>query len=248
MSNAKEYYNRTSRNYVEKWRKIDSEPNNPSSHFRLKLIRSLIEMAGIRSGEKVIEIGCGTGLVLKELLNYVKPVYGIDISVEMLRRAQDSVLRDRKVVIVRDLEEIKESQPGPEVILLEDDILNLNLPHGHFDKILSLEVFRYIKDTRRALSNIAEIMKPESIFVFTVTNQWSANLFPLKFSVRKLLGLVNPEKEIFQCFTTERSIRKIIKKAGLGIIEFRKMDKRFKNIPVLRFFFDTFIIAVKKVT
>lgn len=247
MSNAKEYYNRTSRNYVEKWRKIYSDPNNPSSHFRLKLIRSLIEMAGIRPGEKVIEIGCGTGLVLKELLNYVKPVYGIDISVEMLRRVQDSILRDRKVVIVKDFKEIKESQLGPEAILLEGDILDLNLPRGYFDKILSLEVFRYIKDTRRALSNIAEIMKPESTFVFTVTNQWSVNLFPIRFLIRKWLGLVDPNKEIFQYFTTEGLIKKAIKEAGLEVIEFRKIDKRLRNIPVLRFFFDTFVIAVKKV-
>lgn len=248
MNNAKEYYNRTSRDYVEKWKKIDTEPDSPANSFRRELIRTLIEMAGIKPGDKVIEIGCGTGLVLKELLNYVKPVYGVDVSMEMLRRVQDSVLKDREVIIVKDFQEIEENQPRPEVILLEGDILDLNLPHGYFDKILSLEVFRYIKETSRALSNVAVIMKPESIFVFTVTNLWSADLFPFKFSVRRLLGLVNSKKEIFQYFTTERRIRKTIKEAGLEVTEFRRIDKKLENSPILKSFFDTFVIAVKKAT
>ena len=252
MSNAKEYYNRTSRDYVDKWKKIELERDNPTNSFRLKLIHSLIEMANIRSGDKVIEIGCGTGLVLKELLKYVKPIYGIDVSVEMLKRAQDSVLKGRKVVIVNGFkevfQEIKEGQPEPEVILFENDILDLKLPLNYFDKILSLEVFRYIKETKTALNNAVRIMKPESIFVFTVTNQWSANLFPIKFLIRKWLGLINPKREIFQYFTTEKSIRKAIKEVGLEVVEFRKIDKRLKNIPILRFFFDVFIIAVKKST
>lgn len=246
MPDAKEYYNRTSQDYVEKWSKIDTESDSPANLFRRKLIRSLIEMARIGPGERVVEIGCGTGLVLKELLKYVKPVYGVDISSEMLKRVQDSVLRDRQVVMVNDFKEIEPDQLDADVILLENDILNLSIPRKYFDKILSLEVFRYLKETRQTLKNVAEIMKPESIFVFTVINLWSANLFPIKFTIRKWLNLVDYETEILQYFTTERAIRKIIKEADLEIIEFRRIDKKLKNTFFLRNFFDTFVISVRK--
>ncbi len=246
MADAKEYYNRTSKDYVEKWKKIDSDSENLTNQFRLKLIRSVIEMADIRPHDKVVEIGCGTGLVLKELLKYTKPVYGVDVSLEMLKRAQDSVLRDQKVIIVEDFKRAKETEKETDAILLENDILDLEIPEDYFDKILSLEVFRYLKETKKALTNIAKIMKPESVFVFTATNQFSANLFPIKFLIRKWLGLVDVQKEIFQYFTTERSIRKNIREAGLEVVEFRKLDKRLKNFPVLRNFSDTFIIAVKR--
>ncbi len=274
MGNAKEHYDKTSREYVQKWQDMDRQSSfNTSFYFRKKIMEAVLEIARVEKNDRVIELGCGTGLVLRELLNKIKRVFGTDISPEMLKRVQDSTLKDKKVVIAENFLDADTRHRDTEVLLMPNGVSRLDLPKNYFDKILSVEVLRYVDDLENALCNIAAVMKADSRFVFTITNFWSSSLFPIKFSIRKILGLVNPRKELLQYFVTEKSIRRHLKTAGLEIVEFRKMgllfanpllkkfiknqtraekiyklDRKLSNKPILGKFADTFVIAVKKST
>ena len=122
MGNAKEYYDEHSHGYTKKWRHLSKSPMNPSEYYRKQLMELAIEMSNITKDDKVIEIGCGSGLVLREILKITNQVYGTDISLEMIRRVKDSVLKDKRVTIVNDflnLDKYKDSQ----VILSVNDFL-----------------------------------------------------------------------------------------------------------------------------
>ena len=88
-------------------------------------------------GDTIVEIGCGTGLVLKELLKITKPIYGTDISTQMLERVRDSLLKDRNVSIVNNFTEVLNNRES-DVFLMQNDLLELNLPKNYFDKIISM--------------------------------------------------------------------------------------------------------------
>ena len=269
MSNAKEYYNKFSQDYINKWGLLGSDLNKPANLYRKVLIDVFLEAADIKNGDKVIEIGCGTGLVLREILKKTSPVFGIDISIEMLKRTRDSVLKDQRVIILDDFSHT--GSQVADVFLAADDFLNLHLPEGYFDKILSLEVLRYVDDLDRAFVNIRKIMKEDAIFVFTLTNLWSLSFFPLKYSLRKRLGLLDEKSELLQYFVTEKIVRKKIKEKELKIIRFEKLnlfsaspliarivknrkwaekiiliDKQLSKIPIINKFYDTFLVAVGK--
>ncbi|HEY9076497.1 MAG TPA: methyltransferase domain-containing protein [Anaerolineaceae bacterium] len=47
-----------------------------------------IDILGIRAGEKVLELGCGTGLALAGLGKQAKQAVGVDLSLKMLQAAQ----------------------------------------------------------------------------------------------------------------------------------------------------------------
>lgn len=250
MNNAKEYYNIHSIDYVDKWDLSPKGLEKPANYYRLALIGLMLELAHIQPGEKIIEIGCGTGLVLQELLKITKPIYGIDISVAMLERVKDSLLKENKVLILNNFSTIADSKMEVDIFLTQGDLLELNLPKNDFDKILSMEVFRYIDDLSKCLKNIRAIMKNESTFVFTVTNLYSFNLFPIKYSLRKIFGKIDQNKELLQYFITESSIRRELKKAGFVITAFKKTNffhwnDKLSKVPIINRFFDTFIIAVK---
>ena len=269
MGNAKEYYDKHSYGYTKKWLHLSKGPMNPSEYYRKQLMGLTIEMSNITKDDKVIEIGCGSGLVLREILKITNQVYGTDISLEMIRRVKDSVLKDKRVTIVNDflnLDKYKDSQ----MILSVNDFLDLQIPSNYFTKILSIEVLRYIENKEKCLENIKQVMKEASLFTFTVTNFWSFSFFPIKYTIRKLLGLVK-DSELKQYFLTEHSIKRDLKAKGFEIVKFRryglltvnkytrklirneslfnkvyKIDTALSRIPVINFLFDTYIITVKK--
>jgi SAM-dependent methyltransferase len=148
----------------------------------------------------------------------------------------------------------------------------LHLPGGYFDKILSLEVLRYVDDLDRAFINIRKIMKENTVFVFTLTNLWSLSFFPLKYSLRKRLGLLDEKNELSQYFVTEKIVRKKLKEKELKIIRFEKLnlfsanpllarivknrkwaekiiliDKQLSKYSIINKFYDTFLIAVGRI-
>ena len=268
MSNAEDYYNKTSQEYVRKWRDIKTD-RNPSFYFRRKIIQTAVDMTRIGAGQKVIEIGCGTGLVLKKILEHTRPVYGVDISHQMLERVRDSVLRDYRVEIVPTFQPIP-SNSESDVFLTTGDFSHLTLPTGYFDRIMSVEVLRYIADVRPCLSAVRDIMKPDALFTFTVTNIFSSSLFPVKYKIRQALGLVK-STELHQYFVTESGIRRQLVRLGFDMVGFHRvrpismfpllkllmrtprqvqffdhLDAIASGVPILRNLCDTFIITVKK--
>ena len=58
--------------------------------------RKAVDRLGLRAGDRVLDVGCGTGRSLSYLQRAVGPtgrVYGIDISSGMLRKAQEFLRR-----------------------------------------------------------------------------------------------------------------------------------------------------------
>jgi len=157
------------------------------------------------------------------------------------------------------------------VLLVHGDMLGLELPPGRFDRILSMEVLRYIADLDGALQRVRAAMGERTTFAFTVTNVWSASLFPVKYSLRRRLGRVDVDAELLQYFVTERGIRSAVERNGLRLVELRKLnlltfnplasrtardragaerlvalDRKLERVPLLRNAFDTLLLSVRR--
>ena len=269
MNNAEQYYNRHSREYAEKWKTM-KDTFTPSYYFRQYIMQAVLAAACLEKTDKVVEIGCGTGLVLREALKIVRPVFGTDISPEMLERVRDSVLSEKKIIIVNDFIAAG-AHPETDVFLMVNNLLELNLPKNYFDKIISVEVLRYVENLDAALTNVARAMKSRSLFVFTITNFWSASFFPLKYSLRKIFGFLKPEKELLQYFTTKSTLFRKLKKTGFSVEKIERigflsvnpltkkliknetmarvisrLDRVLSHIPLINAFFDTLLVTAKK--
>lgn len=262
--NAQTYYDRHSREYVDKWRGIDADP---AGVYRRHTMEQLLDAAGVREGSRVVELGAGTGLVLRELLARTRPVVGTDISREMLERAREDLGADRRVELVDELPDDPWSGET-DVWLLQDDVTALRLPARDFDAIVAMEVFRYVRDLDTAFRNVAAIMGEQTVFAFTITNLWSLGLFPLKFELRRRLGKVDEQTELLQYFVTEGSLRRVLERSGLRVREVRRLhavafnplarrlvrtpaaarrvlevDRRLARVPVVDQAFDTLLVA-----
>jgi ubiquinone/menaquinone biosynthesis C-methylase UbiE len=92
----------------------------------------------------ILEVGVGTGRIVRPLLKSETKVFGIDISSRMMARF-------REMVVPID------SQP----YLSQADALNLPLRTHAFQAVLSIHIFHLIKDWQQALDEMIRVLRPD---------------------------------------------------------------------------------------
>jgi len=105
--------------------------------------RLAIKRLGIAPGERILEVGVGTGLSFPHYPKSAR-VTGIDISEPMLLQA-----RERAAAL--GLENIQ---------LSVMDAHNLNLPDAHFDRVLAPYVISVVPDPEQVMREIRRVCKP----------------------------------------------------------------------------------------
>lgn len=110
--------------------------------------RHVIETMEIEPGQRVLDVGVGTGLSL--------PVYpadcqvvGIDLSREMLTKAQEKV----------------EEQGLSHVGLLEMDAQRLSFADSSFDHVVATFVISVVPDPVKTIQEMKRVLKPEGSLV-----------------------------------------------------------------------------------
>ena len=93
-----------------------------------------------RSGEKIVEIGCGTGRVLRPILEHGFPITGIDVSPEMLALAKARLAPFARQELVK---------------LSQYNVLHAPLPEQFDLALVTFYTFNYIlEQPERFLSNL----------------------------------------------------------------------------------------------
>jgi SAM-dependent methyltransferase len=112
------------------------------------LVARLIELAGVTRGQRILDVGTGTGIVALEAAARVGPVgkvLGIDLSEGMLAVARDKAARAK----LDDRLEFR--RMDAEVLELED---------GGFDRVLSLFAMFHFPNPLAALREKYRVLKP----------------------------------------------------------------------------------------
>ncbi len=184
----------------------------------------------IKNGDKILDVGCGSGKLLQALENKEIDYYGVDSCREILDNA----------------EEINKNKGGGERKFAKGDILNLgDIPEVNFDYVFCIAVLHHLpgKDLQiQAIKQLKNKIKPGGEIVLSVWNLWSDNLINkkkkfkkqiFKFLFLKIIGKNKMDfgdvlfdwknskgeitsKRYYHAFT-KRQLKKISKKAGLKI-------------------------------
>src|SRR5262245_38691201 len=92
------------------------------------------------TGSDVLEVGCGTGLVLARIREFARAATGVDLSPGMLAKARARGL------------DVREGSAT-------------ELPFGDhaFDVVCSFKVLAHVRDVRRALAEMARVTRPRGV-------------------------------------------------------------------------------------
>jgi len=137
--NIDDYYARSS--FLIRW--IERVRHN---HIR--------ELLAARPGDRILEVGCGGGHVLKMFPQCA--LTGVDVSGEMLAQAR------------RNLD-------GYPVRLLKGEISGLDLPEHSFERIICTEVLEHVVDPAALLGDMRRLLVPGGRLVVTFPNDALVN-------------------------------------------------------------------------
>lgn len=143
-------------------------------------------VARFGSGGNVLEVGCGTGLLLERIARFAKTAKGIDLSPGMLEHARRRGL---------DVEEASAT--------------NLPFADGSFDVTCSFKVLAHIPDIERALSEMARVTKPGGYVVAEFYNPRSIRGLLRKLGPAKKIGSTRNESHVFTRFDTPEQVRRM---------------------------------------
>jgi len=123
--------------------------------------RKLVELMDNLGGKKVLDIGCGTGRIIPDLLDKNAIVTGADISTEMLKIAQEKF---------------------PKVNFVEADIRKLPFKDDSFDFVIAAFVIVHLKqvELENAFDEVYRVLKPGGKFILTNINQKKAPKLKVK--------------------------------------------------------------------
>jgi ubiquinone/menaquinone biosynthesis C-methylase UbiE len=129
---TKAYYDEFSARY-----EAERRPNDPHGYHALldDLEVELTERHG--RGKDILEVGCGTGLLLERFARFARKAEGIDLSPGMLEKAQARGLTVK-----------------------EGSATDIPYPDNSFDVVCSYKVLAHVPDIGKALSEMARVTRP----------------------------------------------------------------------------------------
>lgn len=102
----------------------------------------------VGEGKRILEVGCGTGLILKDVATFAEYAYGIDISPGMLSKAEE---RGLNVEVA--------------------DATSLPFEDNSFDVVYSFKVLAHIEDWELCMKEIMRVLRPGGHMVIDVYNK-----------------------------------------------------------------------------
>jgi trans-aconitate methyltransferase len=111
--------------------------------FVWKLAAGVLELLNAQSGERILDVGCGTGHLTAKIAETGAQVVGIDRSPDMIRQA-------------------KEKYPSLRFEVMDAREIQLD---SQFDAVFSNATLHWIKEPERAIAGIGNVLRPGGRFV-----------------------------------------------------------------------------------
>ncbi len=138
-------------------------------------------------GARVLEAGCGTGMILKEIAPRAKEAVGVDLSPGMLKTAR-----------ARGLDVVNAS------------VTDLPFADGSFDLVYSFKVLAHVEKIERALGELARVTRPGGHVLAEFYNPWS-----LRYLIKRLkrptdISGVTHDEAVFTRYDSLSDVRRIL--------------------------------------
>lgn len=186
--------------------------SNYDNQWRYSFANRLVELANLESGQKVLDIATGTGIVAiasAKIVGSTGKVIGVDISSGMLKRSQNKI----------------DAEGLPNIELIEADAEDLNFAANSFDAILCSSAIGYLTDIPAALRSWYRFLKPEGIVAFSCFAETAMTISVLYRAKLHDYGITatNPN----EILGTPEKCLKMLQEAGFKNIEIQTQQFGF---------------------
>ena len=190
--------------YHKRWAKNEIGPFN--------VTKELIKSAKIKSGQKILDLACGTGLVTKKILNKVGKngeVYGIDSSNAALKIAKKWIGGEKNIHFVRG----------------DAETIEFNTK---FDAITCQFALFFFPNEQIVLKNMKKFLKKNGIIALSIHGKYNVPYFDsILDPIKKFIPDYLPQYPEMDRFGTKEIFKQTLSKAGFQKIVVRKMTFQY---------------------
>ncbi|AKT39661.1 class I SAM-dependent methyltransferase [Chondromyces crocatus] len=148
-------------------------------------------------GRDVLEVGCGTGLLLARIQSFARTASGVDLSPGMLERAR-----------ARGLD------------VQEGSATSLPFPDASFDVACSFKVLAHVEDIRGALAEMARVVRPGGHVLAEFYNPWSFRGLAKRLGPAGAISATTREDAVYTRFDTPEQAERYLP-PGLRLVDAR---------------------------
>jgi ubiquinone/menaquinone biosynthesis C-methylase UbiE len=187
--NSETYSDKTSQDYYDEFAKVYDERrgnNIPGGYHDLldDLETGFVQKFG--TGKDVLEVGCGTGLIMQRVRQFAASVQGVDLSEGMLARARK-----------RDLQ------------VQQASATELPFSDSSFDVTYSFKVLAHIPQIEQALAEMARVTRSGGVVLAEFYNPYSIRGLLRHLGPAKKIGKSKSESDVFTRFDSPLRARQL---------------------------------------
>jgi len=179
---------------------------NYDNDFRYRLANPLVQLAQLQSGQKVLDVATGTGIVAiaaAQIVGDEGKVIGVDISSGMLSQAQ------RKI----------EASSLQNIELIEADADHLNFSDNSFDAIFCSSAIVWFSDIPGVLRSWYRFLRKDGLVAFSCFAEKSHTTSVVYRAVAQGYGI--PMLNVNEPLGTPKKCHKMLQEAGFEDIELK---------------------------
>jgi len=193
-------------------------PNDPGGYHDMldELEADYVRRYG--AGRDVLEVGCGTGLVLSRIKAFARSASGVDLSPGMLEKARNR---------------------GLDVVL--GSATELPFDDNRFDVTCSFKVLAHVPEIERALAEMTRVTRPGGIVLAEFYNPYSLRALIKRFGPAGKIAAGANESHVFTRFDSPFTIKRLlphgtVQVGARGVRILTPTAKVMKNALGRRFF------------
>ena len=158
------------------------------------------------AGLRVLDVGCGAGLVCEPLARLGAQMTGLDAAPENVAAA-----RAHAAACGLDIDY---------QAMTAEDFLAAH-PRTRFDAVVSLEVVEHVASVSTYLEAIAGLLKPEGLFLFSTPNRTAASFLSVIIGAEYLLRWLPRGTHDWRRFLTPAAFEAALNASGLTLTDLR---------------------------
>jgi 2-polyprenyl-6-hydroxyphenyl methylase / 3-demethylubiquinone-9 3-methyltransferase len=171
-------------------------------------VRSRTPLAGLR----LLDLGCGGGLVSEPLARLGAEVVGVDAAAENIAIAQNHAAAMELAIDYR--------ATTAETLVADGE---------QFDAVISLEVVEHVADVPLFLKSCAALLRPDGRFVFSTLNRTAASYATAIIGAEYLLRLVPRGTHAWRKFITPDEMQALLKAASFTSADISGLSLNLAN-------------------
>jgi len=181
-SNTQAYYDEFSKAYER-----NRGDNDPGGYHELIDDLQVDFASRYAAGGDLLEVGCGTGLLLRRFAQLTKSARGIDLSPGMLEKAR-----------ARGLD------------VSTGTVLDLPFPDASFDVTCSFKVLAHVEDIERALREMVRVTRPAGAVIADFYNPYSLRGLVKRFGPAGAISASTDESAVYTRFDSPFRVAKLL--------------------------------------